>query len=240
LGLVAQSMPRITKPTLVPVASEAVLSTRIVLVEDDPVYRQFVRQVLKKIDGVELVAECVNGKEGIEVCRREKPQALLLDFLLPDCQGVDVVKALREELPHLVILLLTAHPSNELPHELVKLGVQGFLDKTATAGEVAKAIRSVLAGGLSYSSVAGLARPINEPVIALPGNADKVKPSALTPREREIARLVTGAMSSKEVAARLGLSTRTVEKHRANIYAKLGVRDVVGLTRWCMYHGMLG
>ncbi len=212
---------------------------RVVLVEDDPVYRQFVRQVLKKVDGVELIAECSTGAEGIELCRRERPEALLLDLVLPDQQGVDVVKTLRPEFPDMIVLLMTAHPRDDLPRELLKLGVQGFADKTATAPELAKSIRSVLAGGLSYTSVAGLAKPPLEPVITLPGHSENIKPDVLTVREREIATLVAAAMSSKEVAAKLGLSTRTVEKHRANIYAKLGVRDVVGLTRWCLYHGMV-
>jgi DNA-binding NarL/FixJ family response regulator len=234
-------MTRAPKSPEEPISAPADISlcTRVVVVEDDPVYRQFVRQVLKKIDGVEVVGEAATGQEGIDLCVRSKPQALLLDLLLPDMQGVDVIKALRQELPHLVVLLLTAHPSNELPRELLKLGVQGFADKTATPVDLTKTIRSVLAGGLSYTSVAGIAPPASDRPISLPGHAENVKPDVLTPREREIAALVTGAMSSKEVAAKLGLSTRTVEKHRANIYAKLGVRDVVGLTRWCMYHGLL-
>jgi DNA-binding NarL/FixJ family response regulator len=121
----------------------------------------------------------------------------------------------------------------------LKLGVQGFADKSGSAPDLVKTIRNVLAGGLSYTSVAGLAKPPLEPVITLPGHSENIKPDVLTVREREIAGLVAAAMSSKEVAAKLGLSTRTVEKHRANIYAKLGVRDVVGLTRWCLYHGMV-
>ncbi len=223
--------------------ADVALTSRVVLVEDDPVYRSFVRQVLKKIDGIELVAECTTAAAGIEACRRLRPQALLLDRLLPDQQGMEVVRELRPELPHLVVLLITAHPSGDLPRALLKLGVQGFADKTATAVDLAKTIRSVLAGGLSYTSVAGIApAPVEAepaPHITLSSHAESVTPDALTPREREIARLVTGALSSKEVAAKLDLSTRTVEKHRANIYAKIGVRDVVGLTRWCMFHKLL-
>ena len=230
----AKSSDEVVRPS-----SDIALCTRFVIIEDDPVYRQFVRQVLKKIDGVEIVGECSTGQDGIDLCVKSKPQALLLDLLLPDMQGVEVIKTLRHELPHLVVLMLTAHPSNELPRELLKLGVQGFADKTATAADLTKTIRSVLAGGMSYNSVAGIAPPAAERSISLPGHAESIRPEVLTPREREIAALVTGAMSSKEVAAKLGLSTRTVEKHRANIYAKLGVRDVVGLTRWCMYHGLL-
>ncbi len=214
-------------------------TVRVVVVEDDPVYRQFVRQILKKVEGVSVIGECSTGAEGIAICRREKPEAMLLDLVLPDQQGVDVVRTLRPEFPDMIVLLMTAHPRDDLPRELLKLGVQGFADKTATAPELVKTIRSVLAGGLSYTSVAGLAKPPVEPVITLPGHSENIKPDVLTTREREIASLVAAAMSSKEVAAKLGLSTRTVEKHRANIYAKLGVRDVVGLTRWCLYHGMV-
>jgi DNA-binding NarL/FixJ family response regulator len=229
-------MPKIIAPVELPATLPP---TRVVMVEDDPVYRQFVRQVLRKIDGVELVAECHTGSEGVELVRRLRPEALLLDLLLPDQHGVEVVKTLRPEFPDMIVLLMTAHPSSDLPRELLKLGVQGFADKTGTAPDLTKTIRSVLAGGLSYTSAAGLAKPKPEPVIHLPGNAENVKPHVLTPREREIAILVAGAMSSKEVASRLELSTRTVEKHRANIYAKLGVRDVVGLTRWCLHHQLV-
>jgi DNA-binding NarL/FixJ family response regulator len=213
--------------------------TRVVMVEDDPVYRRFMRQLLKRVPGVALLGEYVTAQSGIEACLRDKPVALLLDLHLPDQGGVEVVKALRPTLPDMIVILLTAHPRADLPRELLKLGVQGFADKTASALELVKTIRSVLAGGLSYTSVAGLAKPPQEPVIALPGNSEQVKPEILTTREREIAALVAAALSSKEVAAKLELSTRTVEKHRANIYAKLGVRDVVGLTRWCLHHGLV-
>jgi DNA-binding NarL/FixJ family response regulator len=209
------------------------------MVEDDPVYRQFMRQLLKKVPGVALVGEYVTAQEGINACLEEKPDALLLDLHLPDQAGVEVVKALRPVFPDMIVILLTAHPRADLPRELLKLGVQGFADKTASALELVKTIRSVLAGGLSYTSVAGLAKPPVEPVISLPGNSEQIKPDVLTAREREIATLVAAALSSKEVAAKLDLSTRTVEKHRANIYAKLGVRDVVGLTRWCLHHGLV-
>lgn len=226
-------MPKTSKPEIYPQA------TRVVVVEDDPVYRQFIRQILKKVPAVALIGEYVTAKEGIAACEADKPDALLLDLHLPDQAGVEVVKALRPTLPDMIVILLTAHPRSDLPRELLKLGVQGFADKTASSPELVKTIRSVLAGGLSYTSVAGLAKPPAEPAIALPGNSEHVRPDILTAREREIATLVAAAMSSKEVAAKLELSTRTVEKHRANIYAKLGVRDVVGLTRWCLHHGLV-
>lgn len=211
---------------------------RVVLVEDDAVYRQFVRQVLKKIENADLIAECSTATEGIEICRRERPDVLLLDLVLPDQQGMEVVKTLRPDHPDLIVMLMTAHAHSNLPRELLKLGVQGFADKTSSPEELAKSIRSVIAGGISYNSAAGISNDPLEPIIHLPRNTENKTPEKLTGRERQIATMVAAAMSSKEVAAKLGLSTRTVEKHRANIYAKLGVRDVVGLTRWCIYHRM--
>jgi DNA-binding NarL/FixJ family response regulator len=212
------------------------LIRRVVMVEADPVYRQFMRQVLKKIEGVNLSGECGTASEGMALCLKVKPEALVLDLLLPDQQGIEVVKAMRGILPDALFFLTTAVPSNDLPRALMKLGVQGFVDKTGTANEVLRAVLSVWGGGIYYASSAGLDLAPSELVINLSEDMMKMRPDTLSRREREIAVLVAAAMSSKEVAAKLRLSTRTVEKHRANIYAKLGIRDVVGLTRWSLYH----
>lgn len=215
------------------------LRIRLAVVEDDPVYRHFLRMVLRDVANTDVVGEATNGKDGVALCLETKPNVLLLDLMLPDMEGVEVIKRIRPSLPDLHIMLLTAQPRNDLPAELMRLGVTGFLDKSATVTEIADGIRKLLAGGLVYSSTAGLAKVVEAPGPVLTGGAINVLPDVLTAREQEIARMVAAAMSSKEVASQLGLSTRTVEKHRANIYDKLGVRDVVGLTRWCLYHKLV-
>lgn len=220
-------------------AAPSKIRIRLVIVEDDPVYRHFLREVLRKMDQVELVGEAPNGKDGIALCLVQKPDVLLLDLMLPDMQGIEVINRVRPSLPGLHVMLLTAQPRNDLPAELMRLGVAGFLDKSATVLEIAGGIRKLLAGGLVYSSSAGLGKAEETALTALTGMAANLTPDVLTPREREIARLVAGAMSSKEVADKLGLSPRTVEKHRANIYDKLRLRDVVGLTRWCLHHKLV-
>jgi DNA-binding NarL/FixJ family response regulator len=221
--------------------SAAPSKTRVKLfvVEDDPVYRHFLREVLRKMELVELVGEAPTGKEGIALCLAKKPDVLLLDLMLPDMQGIEVINQIRPSLPSLHVMLLTAQPRKDLPAELMRLSVAGFLDKSATVLEITGGIRKLLAGGLVYSSSAGLGKTEVSAPTALTGMAVNFTPDVLTAREREIARLVAGAMSSKEVAAELGLSPRTVEKHRANIYDKLRLRDVVGLTRWCLHHKLV-
>lgn len=212
---------------------------RLLIVEDDPVYRHFLREVLRNMETVELVGEAVNGKDGIALCLTRKPDVLLIDLMLPDMEGTEVINRVRGAQPGLHVMLLTAQPRNDLPAELMRLNVAGFLDKSATVQEISSGIRKLLAGGLVYSSTAGLGRADDASLPALTGMAINYPPDVLTSREREIARMVAGAMSSKEVAAKLGLSPRTVEKHRANIYDKLRVRDVVGLTRWCLHHKLV-
>jgi DNA-binding NarL/FixJ family response regulator len=212
---------------------------RLMIVEDDPVYRHFLREVLRKMETVELAGEAATGAQGIELGLAAKPDVLLIDLMLPDMEGIQVITRLRNEQPGLHVMLLTAQPRNDLPAELMRLGVAGFLDKTATVQEIAGGIRKLLAGGLVYSSSAGLGRVEDASPPALTGMSMNYTPDVLTEREREIARMVAAAMSSKEVAAKLGLSPRTVEKHRANIYDKLRVRDVVGLTRWCLHHKLV-
>ena len=212
---------------------------RLLIVEDDPVYRRFLREVLRRLSTIELVGEAQTGAEGVAMCLALKPDVLLLDLMLPDMNGIELITRVRPSLPSLHVMLLTAQPSNALPAELLRLGVGGFLDKSATVKEIADSIVKILAGGLVYSSYAGLARAEAERPVTISGVEVNYTPDVLTARELEIVRLVAGAMSSKEVAAKLGLSPRTVEKHRANIYDKLGLRDVVGLTRWCMHHKLV-
>ena len=212
---------------------------RVLIVDDDPVYRHFLRELIRKLDTVELVGEAVDGNEAIALCLAKKPDVLLLDLILPDMEGIEVVTRIRTALPDLHVMLLTAQPRRDLPKELMRLGVAGFLDKSATVPDIVGGLKKLLAGGLVYSSSAGLATDQADSLTALTGMAVNHPPDILTARELEVAKLVAAAMSSKEVAATLGLSPRTVEKHRANIYDKLRVRDVVGLTRWCLHHRLV-
>ena len=189
------------------------------------------------------------GKEGLEYCLRTKPDLLAVDLFLPDLHGLEIVREVRARLPATRILVLTGHPDGNLPARLVAQGVHGFVDKAAPLSYIMQAMESLMEGGMFFAShvppkgatpsaqaalpkvVAG-ARSDPE---ALPLEAVKV----LSAREIEVARLVAEGFSSKELAARLGLSVRTVEKHRANIMEKVGVHEVASLVRWCVQTGLV-
>ena len=204
---------------------------------------------LVRVRGVVMSAAFDLGKEGLEYCLRTKPDRLAVDLFLPDLHGLEIVREVRARLPATRILVLTGHPDGDLPARLVAQGVHGFVDKAAPLSYIMQAMESLMEGGMFFAShvppkgatpsaqaalpkvVAG-ARSDPE---ALPLEAVKV----LSAREIEVARLVAEGFSSKELAARLGLSVRTVEKHRANIMEKVGVHEVASLVRWCVQTGLV-
>ena len=197
-------------------------------------FRQLILLTLGKVKDIQVVGEFGLGKPGLEFCLREKPDLLVVDLMLPDTNGLEIAREVRRQLPEMKILVITAHPSERLPAELMVLGVSGYVDKTEPIEYVLSAVETVRNGGMFFASRvrgkggAGAMLP-SRPPLEVP----------LTAREQEIAKLVAAGQMSKEIAAQLNLSVRTVEKHRANIMEKVGVREVASLTRWCIQAGLV-
>jgi DNA-binding NarL/FixJ family response regulator len=208
---------------------------RAVLIEDETMFRQLILLTLGKVKDLQVVGEFGLGKPGLEFCLREKPDLLVVDLMLPDINGMEIAREVRRAAPEMKILVITAHPSERLPADLMVLGVNGYVDKTEPIEYVLSAVETVRGGGMFFASrvrakggtSAGFAGP--RPQLQVP----------LTEREQEIARMVAAGQMSKEIAAKLNLSVRTVEKHRANIMEKVGVREVASLTRWCIQAGLV-
>ena len=225
------------------------MSSRTVIIEDETVFRQMLALALGRITGLRLIGELADGREGLEFCLREKPDLLVVDLFLPGMHGLEIVKIVREKLPATRILVLTSHQDGELPSQLIRQGVHGFVDKTAPLNYVLQAVESVMKGGMFFAANvpprANAAASDTVPVRPAPQEQPpQSAPSlaaakTLTPREIEVARLVSEGLSSKEVASQLNLSVRTVEKHRANIMDKLGVREVASLVRYCIQAGIV-
>lgn len=206
---------------------------------------------LSRVKGIALVGEFDNGKTGLDFCLENKPDLLVVDLYLPGIHGLEVVREVRAKLPSTRILVLTSHPDGELPARLIAQGVHGFVDKTAPLNYVLQAVESVMKGGMYFAAnvppKAGASQDADQRAVARPAPVDQPPPSSpslaagntLSPREIEVARLVTEGLSSKEIASRLNLSVRTVEKHRANIMDKLGVREVASLVRYCVQAGIV-
>ncbi|WP_221029567.1 response regulator [Actomonas aquatica] len=211
-------------------------SPRVILIEDETVFRQLLKRALEKRKGWKDVEDFSDGAAGLAACLESPPDLLLVDLHLPGKHGLEIVRELRQKTPDVRILVLTAHAEPKLPSQLMGLGVGGYVDKTAPLAYVIQAIDTVMAGGMFFAShVQAESGPVAGG--GLPP-ASAALPSVLSARELEVARLVAAGRSSKEIASDLDLSTRTVEKHRANIMEKLGVREVASLVRWVLQNGL--
>ncbi|HEX3728992.1 MAG TPA: response regulator transcription factor [Opitutaceae bacterium] len=227
------------------------MSTRAVIIEDEAVFRQMLAMALGRVRGLQVAGSFGDGKAGLDFCLRTKPSLVVVDLYLPGMHGLEVIKSLRANLPATRILVLTGHPDGELPARLIAQGVHGFVDKNAPINYVLQAVESVMNGGMFF---AAHVPPKTDAAAAKAANAGpKMQPDVktgptgtsieavqmLSGREIEVARLVAEGFSSKEIAVRLDLSVRTVEKHRANIMDKVGVREVASLVRWCVQSGIV-
>ena len=192
-------------------------------------------------------APSVRAKTGLDFCLKHKPNLLVVDLFLPGMHGLEVIKAVRASLPDTRILVLTGHPDGELPARLISQGVNGFVDKNAPINYVLQAVESVMSGGMFFaahiapnvSADAGKTARVPPAVKTGPQTPSLEAVQMLSSREIEVVRLVAEGFSSKEIATRLDLSVRTVEKHRANIMDKVGVHEVASLVRWCVQSGIV-
>lgn len=225
------------------------MATRAVIIEDDEVFRRMLAMALSRLRGIHVAGTFGDGKAGLEHCLREKPGLLVVDLYLPGVHGLEIVREVRAKLPDTRILVVTGHPDGDLPARLIAQGVHGFVDKNAPLSYALQAVESVLEGGMFFAAhvpptaaADAATRPqprIPPEVKEGPAGPALAAVEVLSARELEVARLVSEGFSSKEIAARLDLSVRTVEKHRANIMDKVGVREVASLVRWCVQSGIV-
>jgi DNA-binding NarL/FixJ family response regulator len=202
---------------------------------------------LSRVRGLVVAGSFKDGKTAVDHCLKDPPGLLIVDLYLPGMHGLEVVREIRAKLPATRILVLTGHPDGDLPARLISQGVHGFVDKSAPINYLIQAIESVIAGGMFFAtnvppktSAAGAQQPKVEPSVkAGPPVASLDAIKTLSARELEVIRLVAEGHSSKEIADRLDLSVRTVEKHRANIMDKINVKEVASLVRWCIQMGIV-
>lgn len=190
-------------------------------------------QVIKQRFSPRSLMTFSDGTAGLKHCVATPPDLLITDLRLPGVEGLAIIRQVRARHPATRCVVLTGAITSGLPAELLSLGVAGFIDKASPLEHVERAIERVLAGGMYFSTQVAPS-PVVEPRPVAPGPG----PAVLTPREREIVRLVAGGLISKEIGERLGLSPRTVEKERGEIMEKIGVRDLSGLIRWSVRHGL--
>jgi DNA-binding NarL/FixJ family response regulator len=206
-----------------------------VLVDDTATFRGLLKDALQRRFQPKVFRDFGDGRDALAACLAQPPDLLIADLYLRDMDGRDIVRALRQKGLATKVVILTAHPEAQLPAELVSLGVAGFVDKNSPLEQIDRAVQCVLEGGMFFSAT--VPPPVPSSLASEPA-LPRAGAELLSEREQEVVRLVARGLVSKEVADQLGLSARTVEKHRARILAKLGLHDVPTLVRWCLRNGL--
>jgi two-component system, NarL family, nitrate/nitrite response regulator NarL len=209
---------------------------RVYLIDDHPIVREGFARALADAPDIVVVGQADTAAEALKGAPFASPDVLLVDLNMPDRDGIELVGALHARLPEVKLLVLSAYDDEFRVAEALRAGAHGYLVKTSKMSEVIEGIRRSAAGGAALSPrIAGaVVRAMRKPSGQGTGALD-----ALTTRERQVLRLLAMGVSTREAAARLTISPKTVETHRVRIYTKLGCKSAVELTRIAVRTGMI-
>ena len=211
--------------------------TTIVLADDHPVVRQGLRAVLEAEKDFRLIGETGDGLETVRLIERLQPDVLMLDLMMPGLGGLEVTRQVSQRSPRTRVVILSMHADEAYVLEALKNGATGYVLKESSADDLVRAIREV-AAGRRYLSPPLSERAI-ETYVQRARDASLDGYESLTPREREVLHLAAEGHHNPEIAARLFISSRTVEVHRANLMRKLGFRTQTDLVRYALKRGIL-
>lgn len=212
-------------------------AVRLLLVDDHALVRAGLRALLGEMNGVTVVAEAGDGREALQLIREHKPDIALLDISLPGLNGLEVAARVAKDHPATRVIILSMHGDDESVRRALMAGAAGYLLKNSDRSELELALRTVARGD------AWLSPAVTKKVVtAFAEGARTPGPGAfevLTPRQREVLQLIAEGHSSKEIAARLDLSPKTVETHRTELMERLGIHGVAGLVRYAIQIGLV-
>jgi two-component system, NarL family, nitrate/nitrite response regulator NarL len=203
---------------------------QVVLADDHDLVRAGIRSLLSTMTGVQVIAEVRDGQELVDLLQSVHPDVVITDLTMPGMDGITAIKHIHQRYPALRIMVLSMHEDADAVKRAVANGACAYLRKDAPDFELETALRSVVRTGSYFG--AGVAQRLVEPTAP---SIDEL----LTERQVEILTMLAHGKSSKEIAFDLGLSSKTVDVHRARIMERLGVSDVASLTLYAVRNGLV-
>lgn len=212
---------------------------KVLLVDDHTILRKGLVSLLEDENDISVIGEAEDGIEATRKVRELHPDVVVMDIGMPSLNGLEALKILRKEIPHIKILLLTMHANEEYILEALKSGACGYLLKKSAPNELTSAIR-IAYSGETYLSPSIASTVINRFVIESSKGMSKGDISSKpTAREREIIQLIAEGKSNKEIADKLIISLKTVKNHRSNLMEKLGLHNTAEITRYAIQNNIL-
>jgi DNA-binding NarL/FixJ family response regulator len=205
---------------------------RVLLADDHPLVRSGIRSLLDRVSEIEVVAEAGDGQEALSLIEEHQPDVVLMDIAMPNLNGLQATAYVTDKFPKVRVIILSMHPNEEYVSRAQVSGAAGYLVKNSSAAELREVIK-IVAGGNTYFRQPELT---NDPV---QGKSDGSVLERLTPRQREVLRLIAEGGSMKSIALALNISPKTVEAHRADLMNRLDLHDIASLVRYAIRVGIV-
>lgn len=212
---------------------------KVLIVDDHAVVRAGMKMLMENDNSIDIVGECENGLEGVERCRELKPDVVIMDVTMPEMNGVEATRLIKKEMPTIAVLTLTIHEGTDYFFQMLQAGASGYVPKRAAPEDLLQAIH-VVAGGNVYlepsvakEMVADYLKRVNL------GGTEQVSYDGLTEREREVLTLIAEDHTNQDIANRLEISVKTVERHRENIMHKLNLHTRTELVKYAIRKGLI-
>jgi DNA-binding NarL/FixJ family response regulator len=211
----------------------------VLLAEDHTIVREGLRALLEAEGDIEVVGEAQTGRQAVQLTKRLRPDVLVMDIAMPLLNGLEAARQILKAVPATRVLMLSAHGDDEYIRQVAMLGTAGYLIKQTSADILSKAIREVQKGNTFFSP--SIADRLHSLSLESPDERRmlKRKKTALTSREVEVLQLIAEGKANKQTARELGISIKTVEKHRQHLMSKLDLHDTAGLTRYAIAAGII-
>jgi len=213
-----------TKPVTLEQGQAGTAAIRLLLVDDHPLIRKALRDIIEREKDIEIIGEGCNGEEAVDLAQKLLPDVMIMDVSMPKMDGIEATRCIRGALPQINIIILTVYDDEQHVMAILEAGASGYLLKSVFGDEVARAVRSVAAGNMVLSPAIG--RQLIKQAAFHPVKAVKLdERGRMSPRELEVLKLGALGLSNKEIASQLGLNLRTVKGHFSDIFSKLGVNS---------------
>jgi len=213
---------------------------RILIADDHSIVRQGLRALFQSVPEFSIIGEAANGEELVDLAASLQPDVAIVDISMPELNGIEATRILKENNSGARILILTIHDEEEYVSQMIRAGADGYVLKDTDKDELFMAVRAVAAGGRFFSP--GISKLIIDEFVKQardPYAARLPSSQLLTRRESEILRYIAQGVTSKKIAEKLFLSIRTVNTHRTNLMQKLNIHDTAGLVRYAIQNGMV-
>jgi len=211
----------------------------VLLAEDHLIVREGLRKLLEAEHDIEVVGEAATGRQAVNMTRKLRPAVVVMDIAMPLLNGLEATRQICQSVPDAKVLILSAHSDDAYVERVTALGAVGYLIKQTSSHFLSEAIREVQKGNTFFSpSIAKRFRHHNQKSLDRKGLL-KVKSVRLSSRELEVLQLIAEGEANKQIAAELGISIKTVEKHRDHLMQKLDIHDTAGLTRYAIAAGII-